>query len=51
MWIPAGVLYAIAGLALVAGWLREGETRSLKQEVVGQKRKQPYVPSMGSLTR
>jgi len=32
MWIPAGVLYAIAGLALVAGWLREAETRALKQE-------------------
>jgi cytochrome c oxidase assembly factor CtaG len=32
MWIPAGVLYAIAGLALVAGWLREAETRALKRE-------------------
>ena len=32
MWIPAGVLYAIAGLALVAGWLREAEKRALKRE-------------------
>ena len=32
MWIPAGVLYAIAGLALVAGWLREAEARALKQQ-------------------
>jgi cytochrome c oxidase assembly factor CtaG len=32
MWIPAGVLYAIAGLALIAGWLREAETRALKRE-------------------
>jgi putative membrane protein len=31
MWIPAGVLYAIAGLALVAGWLREAETRALQR--------------------
>jgi putative membrane protein len=32
MWIPAGVLYAVAGLALVAGWLREAETRAVKRE-------------------
>jgi cytochrome c oxidase assembly factor CtaG len=32
MWIPAGVLYAIAGLALVAGWLREAELRALRRE-------------------
>lgn len=32
MWIPAGVLYAIAGLALIAGWLREAESRALKRE-------------------
>lgn len=32
MWIPAGVLYAIAGLALMAGWLREAERRALKRE-------------------
>jgi putative membrane protein len=28
MWIPAGVVYIIAGLALFAGWLRESEKRS-----------------------
>jgi len=27
MWVPAGVLYTIAGLALIAAWLRESETR------------------------
>jgi cytochrome c oxidase assembly factor CtaG len=32
MWIPAGVLYAIAGLALLAGWLRESEARVLKRQ-------------------
>jgi len=32
MWIPAGVLYTIAGLALVAGWLREAEARVNKRE-------------------
>lgn len=28
MWIPAGVVYIIAGLALFAGWLREAENRA-----------------------
>jgi len=28
MWIPAGVAYIVAGLALVAGWLRESEQRA-----------------------
>ena len=27
MWIPAGLVYVIAGLALFAGWLREAELR------------------------
>lgn len=27
MWIPAGVVYIIAGLALFAGWLRESDNR------------------------
>jgi cytochrome c oxidase assembly factor CtaG len=31
MWIPAGLVYTIAGLALFAGWLRESELRSLKR--------------------
>ena len=29
MWIPAGLVYIIAGLALFAGWLREAERRSI----------------------
>jgi putative membrane protein len=28
MWVPAGVTYIIAGLALFAGWLRESELRA-----------------------
>jgi len=27
MWIPAGLVYVIAGLALFAAWLRESEAR------------------------
>src|SRR6266576_4810758 len=38
MWIPAGVLYAIAGLALLAGWLRESEVRVARRE-----RKEPLA--------
>lgn len=30
MWIPAGVVYILAGLALTAGWLRESEERALQ---------------------
>jgi putative membrane protein len=32
MWIPAGLVYVIAGLALFAGWLREADLRSAKRE-------------------
>ncbi|HWR52996.1 MAG TPA: cytochrome c oxidase assembly protein, partial [Bryobacteraceae bacterium] len=27
MWVPAGVVYIVAGLWLLAGWLRESEAR------------------------
>ena len=30
MWIPAGLVYVIAGLALFAGWLREAEKNSMR---------------------
>lgn len=33
MWVPAGLLYLIAGLALFAGWLRESERHAMKGEV------------------
>ena len=33
MWVPAGALYMIAGLALFVGWLREAERRVAKREV------------------
>jgi putative membrane protein len=32
MWIPAGAVYIVAGLALFAGWLRESETRARNSE-------------------
>jgi len=32
MWIPAGLVYVIAGLALFAGWLREADLREMKRE-------------------
>jgi putative membrane protein len=32
MWVPAGVLYGAAGLALFAAWLREAERRVLERE-------------------
>jgi putative membrane protein len=28
MWVPAGLVYIVAGLALFAGWLRESEKRA-----------------------
>ncbi|HEU4510674.1 MAG TPA: cytochrome c oxidase assembly protein [Pyrinomonadaceae bacterium] len=34
MWIPAGLVYVIAGLALFAGWLREAEMRVAKKALV-----------------
>lgn len=34
MWIPAGLVYVIAGLALFAGWLREAEVRAARRERV-----------------
>jgi putative membrane protein len=34
MWIPAGVVYIIAALALVAGWMREAERRAQRNESV-----------------
>jgi len=32
MWMPAGLVYIVAGLALFAGWMREAEARVLKWE-------------------
>lgn len=32
MWVPAGVVYIIAGLALCAGWIRESERSVLRNE-------------------
>ena len=32
MWIPAGLVYVIAGLALFAGWLREADLRATRRE-------------------
>jgi putative membrane protein len=32
MWIPAGLVYVIAGLALFVGWMRESEMRMAKRK-------------------
>ena len=32
MWVPAGLVYIVGGLALCAGWMRESERRVLKRE-------------------
>lgn len=32
MWVPAGIAYLIAALALMAGWLREAERRTMRSE-------------------
>jgi putative membrane protein len=32
MWVPAGLVYIIAGLALCAGWMRESERMVLRRE-------------------
>ena len=32
MWVPAGIAYLIAALALMAGWLREAERRTVRSE-------------------
>lgn len=32
MWVPAGVVYLVAALALFVGWLRESERRALARE-------------------
>jgi cytochrome c2 len=38
MWIPAGIVYVIAGLCLAAGWLREAERKVLQRESRGPSR-------------
>ena len=37
MWIPAGVVYIVAGLALFAGWLQEAEIRAAQKELAPAK--------------
>jgi putative membrane protein len=32
MWVPAGIVYIVAGLLMFAGWLRESERRVLRRE-------------------
>jgi putative membrane protein len=36
MWVPAGLVYIVAGLALCAGWMRESERRVLKREALAR---------------
>lgn len=37
MWVPAGLVYVVAGLALCAGWMRESERRVLQREARSQR--------------
>jgi cytochrome c oxidase assembly factor CtaG len=32
MWVPAGLVYVAAGLALLAGWMRESERAVVRRE-------------------
>ena len=32
MWVPAGLVYVVAGLALLAGWMRESERTVVRRE-------------------
>lgn len=32
MWVPAGLVYIVAGLALMVGWMRESERRAARRE-------------------
>jgi cytochrome c oxidase assembly factor CtaG len=32
MWVPAGLVYVVAGLALLAGWMRESERAVVRRE-------------------
>ncbi|HZS47516.1 MAG TPA: cytochrome c oxidase assembly protein [Blastocatellia bacterium] len=32
MWVPAGLIYVVAGLAMFAAWIRESERRALRRE-------------------
>jgi putative membrane protein len=43
MWIPAGVVYIVAGLAFTVGWLREAERRSNDRE------RKPLAATSGAL--
>jgi putative membrane protein len=36
MWVPAGVVYLVAGLLLFALWLRESERRALRREAAAE---------------
>ncbi len=34
MWVPAGLVYVVAGLALFVGWLRESEVRAARNDLL-----------------
>jgi cytochrome c oxidase assembly factor CtaG len=44
MWIPAGLVYVVAALAFMAGWLRESERRVLERETSGSARLSASLP-------
>jgi cytochrome c oxidase assembly factor CtaG len=42
MWVPACTIYIVAGLALLAAWMRESESRTRRRETIAMN-----VPSPG----
>ena len=47
MWIPAGMVYIFAGLALFAGWLRESEARAARHDLL-RRTDSPFVQREGA---
>ena len=37
MWVPAGLVYVVAGLVLFAGWIRAAEQRVQRNEAMAPK--------------
>jgi cytochrome c oxidase assembly factor CtaG/cytochrome c2 len=51
MWIPAGVVYIVAALALMVGWMKESEDRALRNEATRTAADPLAVSQTGLLNR
>jgi putative membrane protein len=49
MWVPAGLVYVVAGLALFAGWMRESQKRLRRAEQFSPATMSEAVPARNSL--